>query len=928
MRMKKLLLSLLALVAVNTTMMADEIAKQLHCPKGSVFGFAYVPGYSGPTSSDLGRKDIGYSRALFAFQDNRFVFGGLHFYGYFINFSSWTSDNSRLQLGSDGQPTVPITFEICVYEMQANGLPGEKIYEAETAIVGKSTFVETSYGTVFTFDYNFTDSLAMEKGWISVAAVDDGEEHAATFALFGHAGVTDTQCRVETVTYGTLDSNTPPAFCLLGDGTLIPGCEPKPTPDDDEEEEEEEGLPRPTPLPASNVTDAGFTANWKIPTYYNKVNGYEVWTYASVRDCQEGTVFHYLNQSFKDNTGGTLEEPGSASFWEQDVQKFNRRNWSVMQMLNVNGAIGVNNELYGQANGCIMSPMWPLQNGDGKVTVKMTCCGRDVTKVNVYMIMYGGRELSCKSINVTEDWKTDSVTVDQGAENCYILIEVDQNSRGYFYIQDIDVYQVLHEGEVPLSLYDYSYTLERQQTSMYIDTNYPLNEGEELTYAMTSFYDSERSKYTDYIWVNDSRTPPEPVYPDEPEIDPNPATGQWKDLGDGANCYIARGGGYWQFTPKHVDGTPIENIAAVNWLWAEKATKDDKVQTSIAQVRYDAAENLVRFATTEVPGNALLAAYDEDGVIVWTWHIWMPMTTPQKVQYDETTAFMDRMLGAYSADENDGDKTWGLAYQWGRLAPFFGGRNYGSDVEWQKDQAFKMSNECTAVNPKIAEIAKGGKVPSWKVTLDTEISDYEEAISKPMTHYSGVYPRDGFWYDGEMTDAQMWNPDKKTNYDPSPAGWRISRQADMPYYFTKTAKANAGNMGFYYITDSEQKTWWPGAGTRVYNDGCYINIGKGLFLWHSNVTAWGDTVYPSRYTYVFATGMAGHGVGSRSQGQSIRCIPDPDYTFPEAVEDVNDTKGTTVTGIYDLSGRRMNELQSGVNIVRTADGKATKMVVK
>ena len=95
-------------------------------------------------------------------------------------------------------------------------------------------------------------------------------------------------------------------------------------------------------------------------------------------------------------------------------------------------------------------------------------------------------------------------------------------------------------------------------------------------------------------------------------------------------------------------------------------------------------------------GNALIGAFDENGKVLWSWHIWV---CPDVVSREGNTFnedylehwkvndydFMDRNLGALanrpneSAPENQkGVAAMGLLYQWGRKDPFIG-PNYSND---------------------------------------------------------------------------------------------------------------------------------------------------------------------------------------------------------------------------------------------------------
>ena len=847
--------------------------KQLACPSNSVYGFDYVQGGNGPTSADLGRDD-GYStRAFCSFNDNVYWINGLHFYGYFINFSSYTSDNSRLQCDANGNPTAEIEFEIRFYKMASDGSPGEKVCETYASILGNNTGVGSDFGSIFTFDVDLPDSLDLQNGWFSVAACADGEHHDGTFALFGHLGAyyAGSQSVVQINDGSYMQSATPPIFCLLGTGSLIPGCTP-PEPDPDDPEDED-GLPRPKPTEATNVTEAGFTANWTLPKKYYNVNGYEVWTYTTLQNAQEGEEFYFLQQDFSSITGGTLDNPVSMGDYTDDSEDFNRSGWYVINPLHANGALGVNNENYGVLNGSIMSPMFDLRCADGKVYVSMTMCGRNVSKVNVFL--YQGRTMLCqKTVDVTNDWYTEEVELTGGCEDAYIIIEPDANSRGFFYLKDLAVVQYVKAGETPYAKYHYDYTLSNTDTSLFVDTSTPLYGNDVLCYRMTSFKDEDRSAFTDYVFV----TPPEPEPEPEPTLPADPADGQWTDLGLGANCYVVEEAGYYEFEPLHVDNSQIQNIKTVNWLWAEKQTVDDEVQDLIGQVRFDATQNKVRFATTGQHGNALLAAFDAKGKIIWTWHIWMPEKAISSVTYDNDSEFMDRFLGAMSGNRDDGNKTQGLVWQWGRLAPFFGG--YAGE-----GTAFNQAYAWTTLNTNLASVAANYDDLVWQFRGSTEVSSVEEGIANPMIHYSGQKnqgqtdeDRRGYWYTEFPSGGnKLWDDGKKTNYDPSPLGWRVAGSDDFPSDFRTNVKANKQSNGIYYVNQAGDKDWIPANSGRNYIDGKFDGIGSQVFFWESSKADWSGTQYPQRYIYTLASDVNSHAVGNRTFAHVVKSVRDDRY---------------------------------------------------
>ncbi len=149
-------------------------------------------------------------------------------------------------------------------------------------------------------------------------------------------------------------------------------------------------------------------------------------------------------------------------------------------------------------------------------------------------------------------------------------------------------------------------------------------------------------------------------------------------------------GGGWKYSDYVNKNVPEKKIAKVKILWQflnviGDNTKGDKVWL-------DAYDRVHVKAGIEV-GNALIAAYNSAGTILWSWHIWVnnqsPANLDEAVPYNTfgwnesgiiTTgnirsvkgrSLMKCNLGAKSANPNDyGRLTYGCVYQWGRKDPF------------------------------------------------------------------------------------------------------------------------------------------------------------------------------------------------------------------------------------------------------------------
>ena len=93
-------------------------------------------------------------------------------------------------------------------------------------------------------------------------------------------------------------------------------------------------------------------------------------------------------------------------------------------------------------------------------------------------------------------------------------------------------------------------------------------------------------------------------------------------------------------------------------------------------------EGRIRFTTADpfVEGNAVVAACDADGAILWSWHLWLTSADLEgslhryALPYEGlgAAAVMDRNLGALAAAwlGADNASSYGMFYQWGRKDPF------------------------------------------------------------------------------------------------------------------------------------------------------------------------------------------------------------------------------------------------------------------
>ena len=360
-----------------------------------------------------------------------------------------------------------------------------------------------------------------------------------------------------------------------------------------------------------------------------------------------------------------------------------------------------------------------------------------------------------------------------------------------------------------------------------------------------------------------------------------------------ANCYMIHDAGEYSFKTRLVDNTPVNGIANVDWLWAS-AIEGESGNALISDINY--ADGLVTFTATGKEGNALLAAFDASGAILWSWHIWitdMPAVIdfqnnaiPQSGGQTDGYYCMDRNLGATSADRADGYETFGLYYQWGRKDPFIGDKaeERARDTQnggWMNvTKPFGNSSTLTVCNPAYAEA-------KWAMdNTTTENGSIAYATAHPMTFLNGDpnaskadwLKKDNFesseWsniiYDA---DKSLWRPFQKSNYDPCPVGYQVPRKA-MWVSLVSTSCVFTQYEGFEHTAADGQSVWFPLAGYRsahpsdagalmsVQNDTGYIKI------WSSELE-----VAETAYCFTFNDPYYNAGAGSAwANGYNVRCV--------------------------------------------------------
>ena len=323
---------------------------------------------------------------------------------------------------------------------------------------------------------------------------------------------------------------------------------------------------------------------------------------------------------------------------------------------------------------------------------------------------------------------------------------------------------------------------------------------------------------------------------------------------EAANSFIISESGTYAFDS--VKGNSSESVGIVSSaevLWESYGTSETPVVGSLVS-SVSAQGDMIVFKVPEPyrEGNAVIAAKDEAGTILWSWHIWLTDQPEGHVYNNNAGTMMDRNLGATSATPGDVGAL-GLLYQWGRKDPFLGSSSISSEVYAQSTIAW----------------------PSY-VTSNSSNGTIEYAISHPTTFIKRNSSNYDWHYTGSSsTDDTRWQSEK-TIYDPCPVGWRVPDGGHNGVWATAKGSYSSYNRSY----DSTNKgmnfsgdfgiastIWYPASGYRADSDGALLNVGS-----HGRYWSVSPDSFCAYCLYFSSSGKVAAYYYDRASGFSVRCF--------------------------------------------------------
>ena len=244
-----------------------------------------------------------------------------------------------------------------------------------------------------------------------------------------------------------------------------------------------------------------------------------------------------------------------------------------------------------------------------------------------------------------------------------------------------------------------------------------------------------------------------------------------------SNCYVITHKGPYNFiatvrgngrTTSSLDPPAPLAPASAKLVW--QSAKD-----MIKSVKYDAATSSISFEAERTPGNALIAALDESGAIIWSWHIWHPSVEIKELRSSEGSYMMNVNLGALSDDSSSVD-SFGLLYQWGRKDPFPGSPvNHGGNLFTTNAPVYDINgNEVKISSSNDNPVSSG--ILAYSIAHPTVCISNRSHKADNRDWLTGSDRNDALWGNpggAQRVDGKYVSNGAKSFYDPCPPGWTV-----------------------------------------------------------------------------------------------------------------------------------------------------------
>ena len=208
----------------------------------------------------------------------------------------------------------------------------------------------------------------------------------------------------------------------------------------------------------TNITEAGYTANWEAVA---DASGYVAYNLIQYKAPKAG-AYSLLDTDFSGITEGSLDSPvdNQENFLDAVID---RSDWQVASTVFANGYLGLDNSFYSMYPsyfnpGTVLSPVFDLSLDKGKVTVTFTAFsdGKGTSPAIDFLLASADPatgELtpitsSVQSIAITDKAAEYTVTLEGGTASSLIYMSANSNYSSVIYLDKLKVSQNFQAGEV------------------------------------------------------------------------------------------------------------------------------------------------------------------------------------------------------------------------------------------------------------------------------------------------------------------------------------------------------------------------------------------------------------------------------------------------------------------------------------------------
>ena len=355
-----------------------------------------------------------------------------------------------------------------------------------------------------------------------------------------------------------------------------------------------------------------------------------------------------------------------------------------------------------------------------------------------------------------------------------------------------------------------------------------------------------------------------------------------------ANCYVINTPNVeYSFDAMHRhDGSQL-TTESVGLLWQSNtgAVKNVGLVNGMASFYIPASDE---DTTRVVDTNAVIAAYNADGDVIWSWHLWIVNGTPLAAYdtYSNGKSFMRLNLGAFtnangSQDEQRILDSYGMYYQWGRKDPF--PRPYYFDASGADDESRYNEAGTYIAENYVERTSSNGTIDYATKNPMVFITTADDLESEVVGNCDWLAPGYG--------DDNLWGENGKSLYDPCPYGWKVPSADDLSVLYLADAEDNtdlatARKQYGWHLSDGNNKYFWSACGRRRYTDGKVENMNykEGVYpaqsqpwegyYWTSSVGADGKAIalYFDLTTTRTINKFVADAPHYRANGFQIRCV--------------------------------------------------------